>query len=478
MNRTFFILICGCMMCAAIVKVQAQNGNIDKQSSVNESVRTWIITPQTRFTNTIGSSGSHHYMISYKDGNLYFRIIDRNSKYSKNELVLKNVKAIYGSPHYRDTRFAIQNDGTLWAWGNNEYGQVGDNTGINKDTPVKILDNVRNVTVHEDYVFAVKNDGTVYAWGGSRYAKKDKARFAPEKLSIENVSYVYANGNTVSAITLSGDVYQWQTNSRNVPHKVPDKGTKPLWGKRQLLGSNSNIVIQQSDSRRGSYITKNGDLFSWGDVTGNGTNIPVPKDNPVLVLQNVKQMCHDNSGWSGSKTYRYALCADGKLYTVDIEKTFKYILVASNVYLLITDPNMSSVSSGTISYYTNDGCIYKYSYGRKPERTYYDVALPQIKDDASIIEYSPDGYIQDIGNYFGISDVSVLIYACLIFAIFAILFILFPKFRNVILIILGIVVAIVAIVAVVYVIIYVIAIIIIILWLLGGGLGRQWNRDH
>ena len=433
-----------------------------------------IITPQAKFTNTIGSSGSHHYMISHRDGNLYFRITDWNSKYTRNELVLKNVKTIYGSPHYSDTRFAIQNDGTLWAWGNNEYGQVGDNTGINKDAPVKILDNVKDITFHEGSIFAVKNDGTVYAWSGSRYAGKDRAKFAPEKLPLENVLYIYDN----CAVTKSGDLYR--LGAGKFPQKVPDEGTKPLWGKRQPLVSNSNIVIEQSDSRRGSHITKNGDLYSWGDVTGNGTNIPVPKNNPVLVLQNVKQICGGNAGWSGSKTYRYALCADGKLYMVDFDKTFKYIEVASNVYLLNTSINYHyGIEHGTISYYTNDGNIYEYSYGGKSKRIFSDIALPQIIfDNVNIVKYSPSGYIQDIGDYFGISDVSVLIYAGLIVTIFAILFILFPKFRKVMLIILGAIAVVAAIVAVIYVIIFVIAGIIVLLWLLGGGVGRQWDRDH
>ena len=477
MNKTFFTFVCVFMMCAATMKVQAQSGEIVEQRNVNEK-RSWVITPNIRFTNTISSSGSQHYMISHKDGNLYFRTGYSTYPNSKSTLVLKNVNTFYGSPHNSDTRFAIQNDGNLWAWGNNEYGRVGDNSGINRDVPVKILDNIKDITLHDGYVFAVKNDGTVYVWGGNQNVPKERAIFAPEKIDIEKVSYIYGSGsNTVSAVSLSGEVYQWSANDRKPPQKVQDKGYKPLWGKRQPIVSNSNIAIQQSDARRGSYITIDGDLYSWGDVTGNGANIPVPKDNPVLVLQNVKQIYTGNEGWSRSKTYRYALCTDGKLYMVDNDKTFKYVLVASNVYLLILS-DYYNLDKGTVSYYANDGCIYKYSYGKKTERIHYDIALPQIKDDAKIVKYSPNGSIQDIGDYFGISDVYVVIIGILIFVVLIILCIISPKFRYVLLIIFAIAAAIAIIVAIFYAIIFIIAIFFILIWFFGGGLGRQWNRDH
>ena len=420
----------------------------------NNEKRTCVITPQTRFTNTkIGNK----YWISYKDGNLY---------QSNRKLLLKNVQAIYGN----DTFFAIQDDGSLWAWGNNEYGHVGDNTGINRDAPVKILDNVKDITVpvHGE-VYAVKNDGAVYAWGGSRFtAQKSKAKFVPEIIDIDNVSHIYVNGDNVSAVTFSGDEYQLNS-SRKKFYKVRDKGKKTLFARRQLIVSNSDIAIEQHDSQRGSFITKDGDLYSWGDVTGNGTNIPVPKDSPILVLQNVKQICSGNAGWVGSKTYRYALCTDGKLYTVDITKTFKYELVASNVYLLNTSDN--NVYSGIVSYYTNDGCIYQYNYGGKPKRTATDVALPQIKIEyVDIIRFSQDGYIQDISNHFGISDVSVIIIAISIISVLIVLCIIFPAFRKVISIILGIIASIVIIAIFIYAIIFVIA---IVIWLFSGGLGRS-----
>jgi len=59
-----------------------------------------------------------------------------------------------------------------------------------------------------------------------------------------------------------------------------------------------------------SYITKNGDLYSWGAAPiGDGSNIP--RKNPILVLQNVIQSC-----WIRDR--RCALTSAGEFYTIDV----------------------------------------------------------------------------------------------------------------------------------------------------------------
>lgn len=63
---------------------------------------------------------------------------------------------------------AVKTDGTLWVWGFNYYGQVGNgSSGANADrkSPVQVLTNVYSVSTMGDHVVALKNDGSVWAWG-------------------------------------------------------------------------------------------------------------------------------------------------------------------------------------------------------------------------------------------------------------------------------------------------------------------------
>ena len=61
--------------------------------------------------------------------------------------------------------FAIRSDGTLWAWGRNVHGQLGDGTTINRTTPVQVLTNVIDVALGDSHTLALRADGTLWAWG-------------------------------------------------------------------------------------------------------------------------------------------------------------------------------------------------------------------------------------------------------------------------------------------------------------------------
>lgn len=74
------------------------------------------------------------------------------------------VKYIATSPYVYS---AITEDGSLWTWGRNTDGQLGDGTNIDKYYPIKIgnTGEWKTVTCDNDCTFAIKTDGTLWAWG-------------------------------------------------------------------------------------------------------------------------------------------------------------------------------------------------------------------------------------------------------------------------------------------------------------------------
>ena len=59
---------------------------------------------------------------------------------------------------------AVKSDGSLWAWGWNIYGQLGDGTTADKSSPVKIMDGVKAVSTGYYNSVALKSDGSLWTW--------------------------------------------------------------------------------------------------------------------------------------------------------------------------------------------------------------------------------------------------------------------------------------------------------------------------
>ena len=82
---------------------------------------------------------------------------------------LSGVIAIAGGGWYS---LALKNDGTVWAWGRNQFGQLGDGTNINRNTPVQVqnLSGVIAIAASSaagEHSLALKSDGTLWAWGNN-----------------------------------------------------------------------------------------------------------------------------------------------------------------------------------------------------------------------------------------------------------------------------------------------------------------------
>ena len=69
-----------------------------------------------------------------------------------------------------DNSYALMSDGTVWAWGFNNDGQLGDGTNESRSLPVQVpISGVKSIYATSFSCFALKDDGTVWAWGYNGY---------------------------------------------------------------------------------------------------------------------------------------------------------------------------------------------------------------------------------------------------------------------------------------------------------------------
>lgn len=82
--------------------------------------------------------------------------------------VIENAKAISLGSQYSGL---IKEDGSLWMWGHNGNGELGDGTNENKNTPVKIMENIKSVNFGGYHSGAIKEDGSLWMWGDNDFGQ-------------------------------------------------------------------------------------------------------------------------------------------------------------------------------------------------------------------------------------------------------------------------------------------------------------------
>jgi alpha-tubulin suppressor-like RCC1 family protein len=118
---------------------------------------------------------------------------------------------------------ALLADGTVRAWGYNFYGQLGDGTygfGNNRTTPVEVdgLEDVIAIGAGASFSVALKDDGTVWTWGGNFYGElgdgtnTDRAS-AAQISGLSDVTKIAVGYYHTLAMTSDGTVFAWGRNA-------------------------------------------------------------------------------------------------------------------------------------------------------------------------------------------------------------------------------------------------------------------------
>ena len=113
---------------------------------------------------------------------------------------------------------AVKEDGSLWAWGRNRCGQLGDETTIDKNVPVEIesIKNVVYVAAGTDYTFAIKEDGSLWGWGYNSNGQlgigtNATIEYLPAKV-MEEVTNISSSGGSTFVIKEDKSLWAWGSN--------------------------------------------------------------------------------------------------------------------------------------------------------------------------------------------------------------------------------------------------------------------------
>lgn len=212
---------------------------------------------------------------------------------------------------------AIKTDGSLWAWGNNTNGETGVSPFVaaSSNLPARIgLDtNWSKIARGSSHNLAVKTTGTLWAWGANDSGQLGNGTTTPQYSPIQigtdtDWSQVSAGSGISFAVKMDGTLWAWGSgisgNAGANPSTVPAQvGTAADWVNVQTaLMSGGNTFATKQD----------GSLWAWGTnrygQTGQGNN----------QLQEVTKQTGTTTNWhavSGGLKHTIAMSTDGTVYT-------------------------------------------------------------------------------------------------------------------------------------------------------------------
>jgi len=182
--------------------------------------------------------------------------------------------------------YALKADGSLWAWGANASGQLGNGNTSRQNVPVPVQNpgssRYRALSSGSDHVLALQADGSLWAWGANGSGQLGQLAVAGSALLVDNAPHPVPVQVLLAATPTDND---WSALAAGGAHSLALKSDGSLWAwgdnaSGQIgVGSASGPVAPAriasghvwaalaAGSLHSLALTRGGSLFAWGDNT-------------------------------------------------------------------------------------------------------------------------------------------------------------------------------------------------------------------
>ena len=201
---------------------------------------------------------------------------------------------------------AVRQNGTAWSWGYNNNAQLGDNTTVNKSSPVSVIGGITDwcqISAGGCFSLAVRQNGTAWGWGNNSYGRLGDNTTVSKSSPVSVVGgftdwcQVAAGGNNHSlGVRQNGTAWGWGSNGDG---RLGDNTTVSKSSPVSVVGGFTDWC-QVNASRLNSHgIRQNGTLWAWGNnFCGTlGDNTTTARSSPVSVVGGFTDWCQISFGY-------------------------------------------------------------------------------------------------------------------------------------------------------------------------------------